>query len=88
MVEKSIKAIFVQEDFDFPYTHDISVLLENLKDHGYEISKIKDAVRLTDYAVAARYPGLQEPVSEEEYQEAVETAEKVLAWAKDIINTN
>jgi len=38
---------------------------------------------LTGYAVEARYPGLAEPVSREEYQEAVALAEKVVRWAEE-----
>lgn len=39
------------------------------------------AAQLTDYAVEARYPGPVEPVTEEEYAEALQLAEAVVNWA-------
>ena len=47
--------------------------------------KIKDAVILTEYAVSARYPGDYEPVDENEYNEAVQMAEKVINWIKKLL---
>ncbi|MBC7218328.1 MAG: HEPN domain-containing protein [Candidatus Caldatribacterium sp.] len=38
---------------------------------------IKRAAILTPYAVESRYPGLSEPVSTEEYEEACAIAEEV-----------
>ncbi len=43
------------------------------------------AASLSDYAVAARYPGPMEPVTEEEYQEAVSLAEAVLRWVDQLV---
>jgi HEPN domain-containing protein len=40
---------------------------------------------LTDYAVLTRYPGDLEPVTEEEYQEAVRIAETVIHWAEKMV---
>ena len=42
---------------------------------------MENAVVLTSFAWEARYPGLAEPVTPEEYQEALRCAEDVLAWA-------
>jgi HEPN domain-containing protein len=36
----------------------------------------------TNYAVAARYPGLAEPVTWEEYKMAVALAEEVVRWVE------
>ncbi len=47
--------------------------------------EIKDSISLTAYAVSTRYPGDFEPVDEEEYQETLETAEKVFNWVRKII---
>ena len=47
--------------------------------------EIMDSISLTAYAVSTRYPGDFEPVDEPEYQETLETAEKVYNWVKNII---
>jgi len=46
---------------------------------------IRQAARLSDYAVEARYPGFAEPVSQEEYEEAISIAVSVLNWAQEIV---
>jgi hypothetical protein len=40
---------------------------------------------LMRYAVLARYPGIAEPVSEEQHREAVALAEAVLQWVEERI---
>ena len=35
------------------------------------------------HAVHTRYPGLEEPVGEHEYAEAIEIAEAVVRWAEE-----
>lgn len=68
---------------DFPYIHDLGELLRLLDDSGEKIpQQVRDASQLTDYAVEARYPGLAEPVSQEEYEEALAIAEDVLRWVE------
>lgn len=47
--------------------------------------RVKGAARLTDYAVEPRYPGLFEPVTHEEYEEAVVVAEEVVSWVRQVI---
>jgi predicted nucleotidyltransferase len=42
-------------------------------------------VDLSDYAVETRYPGLAEPVTLQEYEEAVAIAEEVVEWAQSVI---
>lgn len=43
------------------------------------------AAALSDYAVEARYPGPAEPVTEEEYRQAVALAETVVRWVEQLI---
>ena len=45
------------------------------------------AAELTQYAAEGRYPGVVEPVSEEEYHQVLMIAEKVLAWAVNSIES-
>jgi HEPN domain-containing protein len=84
--EKSIKAVLVHRQIDFPKTHNIRALLELLDPTGSEISKeIWQAIDLTNYAVETRYPGPAEPVTRKEYRQALTVAGKVVKWAENII---
>ena len=46
---------------------------------------VQQMPRLTRFAVASRYPGPTEPITEDEYQRALDIAEHVVKWARDII---
>lgn len=82
-VEKAIKAVMLLRGIDFPYVHDVARLLSALEEAGEAIpDSIRSAVTLTRYAVQTRYPSLDEPVSEQEYNEAVEIACAVVRWAE------
>jgi len=84
--EKAIKALLIKLGIRFPYTHDMTELLTLLEQAEQIIpEEIKRAGALSDYAVESRYPGLAEPVTEEEYQETVNTAEQVVHWVERII---
>ena len=48
--------------------------------------EIWQAINLTNYAVETRYPGPAEPVTRNEYRQAVALAEKVVKWAENIIS--
>jgi len=81
--EKSLKALLLQRGVRFPYVHDLAELVELLEQQGENIpSGIREVVRLTNYAVEARYPGLAEPVTWEEYEMVVALAEKVVRWVE------
>lgn len=81
--EKAIKAVLVSHSIDFPKTHDITEILVLLEQAGFPVpEEIKEAGRLTQYAVVTRYPGEDEPVTEDEYREAVALAEKIVQWAE------
>jgi HEPN domain-containing protein len=81
--EKAIKAIYIQKGMRFRYTHDIAKLLSGLAATGLNLNEeIKSSADLTIYASESRYPFVGEPVTEEEYQEAVRLAEMVVTWAE------
>ncbi|MCI0513782.1 HEPN domain-containing protein [candidate division KSB1 bacterium] len=81
--EKAIKAIYVQQKLKFNYIHDLAELLNGLKNKGIEIPpEIEAAAELTIFAWEARYPGPVEPVTEEEYQQAIKMASVVYHWAE------
>jgi HEPN domain-containing protein len=78
----SLKALCIEHGIDFPYLHDLAQLITLLQDEGQTLPEdVKKAGRLTRYAVFTRYPGLDDPVTEEDHERAVEIAERVVAWA-------
>ena len=79
--EKAIKAMMIMRDIDFPYVHDLTRLLVILESNGERIpDRVRRAANLTQYAVATRYPGIEQPVSDQQYTEAIEDAEAVVMW--------
>lgn len=84
--EKATKAIYRLKGLKFRYTHDLEELGKGLEDSGLPIPLIvKEAVIQTKYALQTRYPGPIEPVTEEEYREALRLARAVVAWAEGVI---
>ena len=54
---------------------------------GSQISKeIWQAINLTSYAVETRYPGPAEPVTRNEYRQALALAQQVVKWAESIVS--
>ena len=75
--EKYLKAFLVYHKIDFPYTHNISRLLELCADKADWTEKIKDAEELTPFAITTRYPGEFEEVTKENVVRAIKIAESV-----------
>lgn len=86
--EKSLKAILVHLALDFPNTHNVQRLIDLLPPEVPRMTWLTAAVRLTDYAVASRYPGESEPVQEDEYRHAISLAEAVVSWAEEYIGVS
>lgn len=80
--EKALKAVLVAHALAFPRTHNLGVLLDLLSTTRPLPAEIQAADILTEYAVSSRYPTEVEPVTDEEYQEALDLAERVVAWAE------
>lgn len=81
-VEKALKAVLIDQSADFPHTHDIGELLSILEEVGVTYATgSPEANRLTRYAVSVRYPGLADPVTPEEYRDALRLAEEIFQWA-------
>jgi HEPN domain-containing protein len=84
--EKSLKAVFVFNGMTFPKTHDIGFLLDTLSENKISIPEnIHLGRMLTQYAVETRYPGEYEPVTDDEYKEALKYAECIYGWASELI---
>ena len=62
------------------------MLLRQISESGQTIpSDLNRVVRLTDYAVETRYPGLFEPVADKEYEEALVLAARCLDWVRTLL---
>ena len=84
--EKAIKAALLRWGIQFPYVHDLTALLTLIEERGKMVpDSVKQAGRLTRFAVTTRYPGIGEPVTREEYEQAVGTAEVVVQWTESLI---
>ena len=71
---------------EFPYVHDIAILLTLLENAGQDIPEsVRKAEALTLYAVVTRYLGALRPVNEQEHQNAVAIARDVIQWAEEHI---
>ncbi len=75
--EKHLKAYLVYCGVDFPYTHNISTLLELCGEQAAWAKTLQDAEELTPYAITARYPGEDEDVTKTEAARAIEIAQQV-----------
>lgn len=79
-VEKALKAVLATQGIDFPYTHNITLLMQLCEDAGFELPEgLADADRLTPYAAALRYGlGNPEAVASED---ALKWATRAIEWA-------
>jgi HEPN domain-containing protein len=81
--EKSLKAILIRDQLEFPRTHVIALLLNLCGQAGYQVpEQLLDALDLTRYAVAARYPSEEDPVTRDQAREAALIASNVFAWVE------
>ncbi len=84
--EKAIKAVCKTHGHGFDYTHNIGHLLHGLELRGHTVpDEIWLASDLTRFAWEARYPGVREPVTQDEYREALAMAQSVVRWAAAIV---
>ena len=82
--EKYLKAVLVNEDRQFPKTHDLLALQDLCVNAGILVAVDPDYLdRLSAYAVRVRYPG-DEPTLEEA-QEALNIAKKVRRFVRKLL---
>ena len=85
--EKALKGLLLSRGVEFPYIHDLDMLMALLEDAGVVVpSEARRAVDLTVYAVAGRYPGPARSITASEYETAVEIAETVVRWAETTLS--
>lgn len=83
--EKALKAVLLSGRVDFPLTHDIEQLLEIAERAEIDLPpEVRDASQLTPYAVETRYPGSWQEVTDDDANAAIELAQHVIIWAKEI----
>jgi HEPN domain-containing protein len=75
--EKYLKAYLLCREVDFPYTHNISTLLELCSDYADWPTSLREAEELTEYAITTRYPGESTEVTAHDARRAIELAERV-----------
>ena len=86
--EKAIKALLIKRGIEFPYVHDVAELLTLLEQKGIDLpERVKQGEKLTQFAVFTRYPGIASPVSQEEYEEALNLADEIVHWVKKQIES-
>jgi HEPN domain-containing protein len=79
-VEKALKAAIASRGLEFPFTHDIGLLMQLCEDSGFELpANLAEADRLTPYAAAVRY-GLGDPDAVA-VQDALRWASLAIEWA-------
>ena len=74
--EKYLKAFLVLNSIDFPYTHNLGRLIELAQQVRAWPESLLDAETLTPYAITARYPSEDEPVSADEAEQAITIADQ------------
>ena len=73
--EKYLLAFLVSRLIDFPYTHSIDELVKLCPPELDLMNKLLSTFKLTNYAVAKRYPGELRKTSKADAVEAVQLAE-------------
>ena len=84
--EKAIKAVLIEKGVRFSKIHVLERLIDLLPADIPRTADLLASASLTEYASVTRYLGMDEPVSEEAYRDAVRLAEAVVKWAEDILS--
>ena len=85
--EKSLKAVLIYYSASVPRTHNIGTLIDLLEGYTEITESIRDIAILTEYAVSSRYPGFSEPVNRDDYDLALQLADRCFLWTKSIIDS-
>jgi HEPN domain-containing protein len=87
-VEKALKGLLIFYGVEPEFTHNIELLINELKKFTDIPENINEATDLTNYAVQTRYPGEYDEITKEEYEKAVKIAKDCLDWVENIIKKN
>jgi HEPN domain-containing protein len=83
--EKALKGLLIYYGVEPEFTHNIEILLKEIKKFTEIPENIKEAARLTIYAVQTRYPGEYNEITKEEYETSVKIAKDCLSWTENKI---
>jgi HEPN domain-containing protein len=75
--ESYLKAALIQQNVEFPRTHDLVVLFNLLQKANPLPLRIADVQPLNRYSIEARYPGDWEPIEEDEARNAFDMVKKI-----------
>jgi HEPN domain-containing protein len=87
-VEKALKGLLIFYGVEPEFTHNIEILLKELKKFTDIPENIKEAAQLTNYAVQTRYPGEYEEVIKEEYEKTIKMAKDCMNWIENKITNS
>ena len=85
-IEKSLKAWLALLGKVYPLTHDISALLDSLRDSGEEVDQYWDLVEYNVYAVRFRYESLEPHDEPLDREAAVKSIGKLLAIVQGMLD--
>ena len=83
--EKALKAVLIARGIGFPKTHDIRELLDLMPSNIDVPEQVRQAARLSVYAVHTRYPGFPVLVTTDHLVRALVLAQAAFAWAEGLI---
>jgi HEPN domain-containing protein len=83
--EKALKGLLICYGVEPEFTHNIGILLNELEKFTVIPENIKEAIKLTKYAVITRYPGEYDEITKEAYEESIKIAKDCLEWAENKI---
>ena len=85
-VEKGLKGLLVFFGEDPPKTHDLLNLLSRLEKYVEITDDILDkTLQIDRYSVNIKYPGNYDPVTLEDFEEALVNVEKYIIWIKHLV---
>ena len=83
--EKALKGLLIYYGVEPEFTHNVEILLKEIKKLTDIPENIKETVQLTNYAVQTRYPGEYDEITKEEYEKSIIIAEECLSWVENKI---
>lgn len=82
--EKSLKALLIFHDIDFPKTHSIQKLLDLLSNFYNIDLDLQRTILLSQHSANSRYPNEEIfEIDENDYKEALELAEFIFSWVNE-----
>lgn len=84
--EKALKALIVHNHKQIKKTHDLLILLQDIRPEINTNSIKLDCAELTNYSVITRYPyNFGDHIDENRTNAAINSAEKIFRFAKDLM---